>query len=427
MKAIVNWFFGMVKFWKGYENKQSSDNPRSKVSGADKVMEAVRKKPMKKVPDDTLVGLEDYLMSRFCFRFNRLTEETEFKEKNAGSNDYRKVTQRNLNTFCIHARREGIDCWDRDVTRFLYSEDVEEYHPFLFYMHSLPEWDGTDRLTALAERVSSLPVWVDGFHRWMLGMAAQWMGMDNLHANSVAPILVSETQGKQKSTFCKLLMPAVLQRYYTDSFDLTAQGQCERKLSDFGLINLDEMDKYSSQKMASFKNLIQMSGLNIRKAYQKNFDSLSRLASFIGTSNQKDLLTDPTGSRRFLCVELTHKIDCSPLEYDQIYAQLKAELSAGERCWFTSEEEAVIMEHNKTFYKTAVEEDVFYTCFRLPANGEKSVMLRAADIFRHLRKHNPAAMRGKTATNFGKVLMAMGVERVHTRNGNVYPVIFLDD
>lgn len=61
----MNWFFGMVKFWKGYENKQSLDNPGSKVSGVDKVMEAVRKKLTKKVPDDTLVGLEDYLMSRF--------------------------------------------------------------------------------------------------------------------------------------------------------------------------------------------------------------------------------------------------------------------------------------------------------------------------------------------------------------------------
>jgi predicted P-loop ATPase len=31
---------------------------------------------------------------------------------------------------------------------------------------------------------------------------------------------------------------------------------------------------------------------------------MRRYASFIATSNQKDLLTDPTGSRRFICIEV---------------------------------------------------------------------------------------------------------------------------
>lgn len=387
--------------------------------------QAQGKEPLlKKKVKDALVGLEDYLMQRYTFRFNLLTEETEFREKEDRNGEFRKVTQRNMNTFCIKARREGVDCWDRDVTRFLCSEDVDEYHPFFLYMDSLPDWDGVDRITELGERVSTKEIWRMGFHRWMLGMAAQWLGMDKLHGNSVAPVLISEKQGKQKSTFCKLLMPSVLQRYYTDSFDLSAQGRCERKLAAFGLINLDEADKFPAQKMAVLKNLMQMADLNICKAYQKNYSSLPRIASFIATSNQKELLTDPTGSRRFLCVELDHKIDCSPIDHEQIYAQLKAELEAGERYWFTSEEEAAVMENNKAFYKSAVEEDVFHACFRLPESSEKPVLLRAADIFQHLRKHNPAAMRGKAAGNFGKILMSIGVERIHTRDGNFYPVKF---
>ena len=79
----------------------------------------------------------------------------------------------------MEARRTGIDCWDRDVNRFVYSKEVKEYHPFRQYMERLPEWDGKDRVSDLARRVSSEPLWVEGFHRWMLALASQWMGSDS--------------------------------------------------------------------------------------------------------------------------------------------------------------------------------------------------------------------------------------------------------
>ena len=106
-----------------------------------------------------------------------------------------------------------------------------------------------------------------------------------------------------------------------------------------------------------------MSSLNICKAYQKNFRSLPRIASFIGTSNRTDLLCDPTGSRRFICIEAEHDIDCTGIEHSQIYAQLKEELLAGARHWFNKEEEHALQRHNSAYqnqgatkYKTKQEE-----------------------------------------------------------------------
>ena len=135
-------------------------------------------------------------------------------------------------------------------------------------------------------------------------MTAQWMGVMGDHANSVAPLLISTEQGYFKSTFCKSLLPPVLRRYYMDKVDLTSQGKVERRLAEMGLINLDEFDKFSPAKMPLLKNLMQMASLSLCKAYQKNYRVLPRIASFIGTSNRKDLLTDPTGSRRFICVKV---------------------------------------------------------------------------------------------------------------------------
>jgi predicted P-loop ATPase len=315
----------------------------------------------------------------------------------------------------------GIRCWDRDVRRYVESDKIEEYHPFRLYFDTLPAWDGTDRITPLARRVSDSSAWVGSFHRWMLATTAQWMGFgDSNRANSVAPILISTRQGWGKSTFCRMLMPERLNRYFTESYDLNMPAAAECKLATFGMINMDEFDKLPVKKMPLLKNLMQMESLNIRKAYKKSTEPLGRIASFIGTSNRRDLLTDASGSRRFVCVELTHAIDCSPIDHDQIYAQLKQELENGERYWFSKEEERDIQAANRTFYRTAPEEDVFHRCLRFAAPEEEGArLLTAAEIFGMMKKENPAAMRGTTCNAVSRMLPAMG-QRVHTKYCNGY-------
>lgn len=374
----------------------------------------------KKLPS-LLQRLEGYLFGKYEFRFNVLTEQAEFRKK--GESVFVQVDQRMLNTFCMEAREEGINCWDRDISRLLLSRKVADFHPFRQYVSDLPQWDGVDRVSELARRVSNLPVWVNGFHRWMLGMVAQWMGVDGQCANAVAPLLISTKQGRCKSSFCSILLPKELQKFYIDKFDITSVSGCEQKLSHFGLINMDEFDRYGLRTMAALKNLMQLKKLNFRKSHRSYYSQLPRIASFIGTSNQKELLTDTTGSRRFLCVEVLGKIDCTLPDYAQLYAQLKSELLAGERYWFSSEEEREIQEHNRLFYKHAPEQEVFFRCFRLPSEEEQGVQLSSTEIFCQLQKKFPAALRGCNVVNMGKMLMALGVERVRTRNGSAYRVV----
>lgn len=115
-------------------------------------------------------------------------------------------------------------------------------------------------------------------------------------------------------------MPKELTPYYIDKFDLTSESGCEQKLSLFGLINMDEFDKYRAGQMPALKNLMQTTTLTFRRAHRPAFSHLPRIASFIGTSNMTDLLTDPTGSRRFLCAEVMIRLivhrpimrSCSP-------------------------------------------------------------------------------------------------------------------
>ena len=403
------------------------------------------KEEVKKAKSSSLMQeVTAFLTSRYRFRFNVLTEETEVAEVTNNIPDthlrYAKVDERWMNTLSMEAIETGIDCWDRDIQRFVRSRRISEYHPFTAYFEQLPEWDGTDRVSALARRVSDNPVWVNGFHRWMLGLSAQWMQFwsdtNNANsanransinrANSVAPLLVSSRQGLGKSTFCRLLMPDALKAYYTDSYDLGSPASAEAKLAACGLINLDEFDKLSASKMPLLKNLMQASALNIRKAYKRSASALPRIASFIGTSNREDLLVDRTGSRRFLCVSLEHAIDCTtPVEYEQLYAQLKAELLSGERSWFNKEEEQAIQQHNALFYKHIPEEEVFRLCFRFATqedHPQEVLTLSATQLFERMKSAHPSVMRGMTAYSLSRILPQLG-ERVHTAKGNVYRVV----
>ena len=372
-------------------------------------------------------ALGGFLAGRYGFRFNVLTGATEFRCLPDGENGaFRPVTERDLNAICLEAHRHGIDCWDRDVARMVHSADVPEYHPFRQYFQRLPAWDGRDRLHDLAARVSDNPLWKQAFHRWMLGLAAQWAGLsDGLHAHSTAPLLVSDEQGLGKSTFCRALLPPELQAYYTDSVDLARPDKVERQLTEMGLLNLDEFDRIPEKKHPLLKNLMQLSALNLRKAYQRHGQALPRIASFIGTSNSRELLSDPSGSRRFICVLVEHPVDCTGIDHAQIYAQLKAELENGERYWFSHGEENALRLHNAAFYRICPAGEVLRRYYRAAQPGEKVRPLSLPEIFARLRRLEPGAMAGVTLPKLAQALVTAGVQKIHTHYGNRYRVVEL--
>ena len=158
--------------------------------------------------------LSRFLNDNYRFRFNLLSEVTEYQSVHSCTPEYVFLGEREMNTICIEAFNSGICCRDRDVKRYIRSTYIETYHPFHGYLDNLPEWDGIDRIIDLSGRVSATPYWKNCFHRWMLALTAQWMGLNRgMHANSIAPLLISTEQGRHKSTFCKLLVPASLQAY----------------------------------------------------------------------------------------------------------------------------------------------------------------------------------------------------------------------
>lgn len=370
--------------------------------------------------------MKSYLLDHYAFRYNCISARTEYAplvgEQVVGP--YKAVLTRVQNRLSQEVINEGIPCNDHDVKRFVESENaaIPTFHPFLSFMKNLPEWDGEDRVTPLAQRISTQTLWVRGFHRWMLAMAAQWMEMpgERVQANNVMPLLVSDRQGLGKSTFCRRLLPEELRAYYTDTYDLSGKSNMVSRLISFGLVNLDEFDQIPASRMAKLKNILQSEDQHYRRPYSRSEEYLPRIASFIGTSNRHDLLTDLTGSRRFLCVEVTNVIDRSPIDYAQLYAQLKYELLHGERCWFSKEEEAEIQMNNHDFYTITPAEEVVREHVTFATEEEDGACFCSASaLYTQLKKRHASALHDCSPLAFSKMLAQMA-PRVHTRYGNGY-------
>ena len=377
-------------------------------------------------PVQSTKRLKNFLSNRFDFRYNRLTGVTEYREKEAVGKPFRPIDEREMNGMIVDARLEGIACWNSMVPTLVLSNKVESFNPFHLYMNELPEWDRKDRVTPLLQRVSDDEMWLRGGRYWLRAMAVQWMGEERCHANALMPILISCEQGLGKSTFCRQLLPDSLRGYYLDNLNLSPGTSPEKKLVNKGLINLDEFDKISEKRQPDLKNLLQMLTVPIYRGKRLGYVTEPRLASFIGTTNSQQILCDVTGSRRFLCVEVKQYISDAALEHKQLYAQLKHELTSGERDHLTKEEERELQLRNKRFYRQSLLEDVFFACFRAPQDDEECRWFTAAQMFQVMTKRNPSALRGLTAKQFSHRLQGLGLKHKHTNHGNYYQVVLQD-
>lgn len=374
----------------------------------------------------TALKLGEFMERRYEFRYNQLIGDLEYRQRDSIHFYFHVMDQRARSSVAMDALLEGLRVWDRDVNRYLTSNRVPLYNPVEEYLCNVGRWDGKDRIRALADLVPcNNPHWRELFYRWFLSMVAHWRGLDKMHSNSTSPLLIG-AQGYRKSTFCRIILPPELRFGYTDSLDFKSKRDAEMYLGRFLLINLDEFDQVNVNQQGFLKHLLQKPVANLRKPYGSSIQEMRRYASFIGTSNHKDLLTDTSGSRRFVCIEVTAPIDTNmTINYRQLYAQAMRALLKGERYWFDDEDEALLKETNQEFEQISPVEQLFHCYFRLPEEGEGE-FLSPMQILEYLRMKNKNIKLSSGHINrFGRVLKKNDLECKRTKEGVFYRVVKL--
>lgn len=356
---------------------------------------------------DNIMNMMVFLRDRYDFRYNVLMKYTEYKTKGSW-HDFAPVDPRVQKRMTLDVQLADIRVSIKDVRNFLESDYIANYDPIDEYLFQCEgKWDGKDHIRALARTVPTAnPHWADWFYIWYLGMVDQWRGINHrLYGNSVAPLLISK-QGFNKSTFCRRLIPQELQWGYTDNLVLSEKRQVYQAMAQTLLINLDEFNQISPQVQQGFlKNLIQLPNVKMKRPYGGHVEEFPRLASFIATSNMDDILTDPSGNRRFIGVELTGPIDVSvKLNYVQLFAQAMAAIRAGEKTYFDSVETALLMQSNRQFEVVPPIEQYFQMCFDLVEDESQGKYMSAAEIFDYLKKRIGSSLKIDSLMSFGRKL-----------------------
>ena len=269
---------------------------------------------------------------RWELRYNELDNNVELRPAAEPGADFVPLNERLHNTLVMEVQNRMPLCYRSWVDCYLFSTHVPAYHPLRHYVEHLPAWDGHDYVGDVARQVSADAQWEWVFRRWLRAMVSGWTGGSGercVFQNQLAPLLVSERQGLGKSTFCRSLLPPVLRRFYLDKFDINAESHAEKRLGTMALISMDEFDRYSERQMGTLKNLMQLTEVTLRRPHGRSSFIQPRTASLIGTSNFSELLTDPSGSRRFYCQPVTQYVGPVRVPHDQLYAQVAAEIAAG--------------------------------------------------------------------------------------------------
>ena len=369
-----------------------------------------------------------FLNQRYQFRFNTIMGYTEYKDNDYPYMEWAPVDDRILKGMTMKVRLGGINARDNDVRRYVQSSMIHPFNPIGDYLWAqYYKWDGKDHIRKLARTVPTRnPHWEDWFYTWFLGMVRQWQ-VTNLakYGNQAVPLLIS-TQGWNKTTFCEQLLPPELSFGYTGNLQMDDKKQVLQQMAQMLLINLDEFNQISPRVQQGFlKNIITLSSVKIKRPYGRHVEDFPRRASFIATTNQADVLADPSGNRRFLGVELTGPIDVStPPNYEQLYAQAMRALHQHEPYYFGPAETQEIMEWNRRFSVKTAAEQFFFDYFELVDDEKDGEWLSPTAILNYLKeKVGLSLLKPMSVIGFGRKLSNIpGLKKDENKYGAIYLV-----
>lgn len=367
-----------------------------------------------------------YLESQCRLRRNVLTGETLYVPSDM--TEYRPLSVEAKNTLLLMANSQGVDLTDQQLQQYIHSTIIEQWNPAKNWMESLEPWDGNDYVGELAQRIiTSNPDWPHRFHKWMLQMVARWMGLTVAQNDVIVPVIVGQF-GYGKTTFCNLILPPSLRHYYTDQVRVRQMADVHELVTTHLLVALDEFYQENTDQLPAVRYLFSRSTPVQRWPYGTTREPRKNYAAFIATTGNLHPMTDAAGAAHLVCVEITHAIDTkTPINYDQLYAQLAEELENGEDYSLTDEEREAMAVQNSPFQEADNLVKMVSMLYAAPPKGKKVKATYIDAIIDRLMKEYPYWTPGEYVNqDVGFALQDAGFTRTRIHGRSAYKVVEKD-
>jgi predicted P-loop ATPase len=376
--------------------------------------------------------IEKKLHQKYEFRFNTLSRELEFRTKKTFS-DFIVADDQTLHNFLRFLADHDLQVSQQILETSLYSDFAPQYHPISLYFTNLSAWDGkTDWILELSNYVVAHDqVWFERMFRKMLvrAIACLFGKSENKHCF----VLVGGQQ-TGKTSFLRYLCPVRLSLYFKENFKTDKDGMIA--LSQNWWILLDELDRLPKVVFEDLKAVISMRFVKERLPYGRLPITAPRIANFLGTANKRELLTDETGSVRWIILPIWKIIlqtqqqkGYKSVDIDKIWAQAYHLYQSGFDYELTTEELSLLEEKNENYKQVYIEKELLLQYYQIPKKGEdgtaKVIHQTSANILIRLQKIS--SINTLKLSKVRKALEELGFEDInHRQNGRGYRVIEKD-
>lgn len=368
----------------------------------------------------TVEETEEYLSELAEFRYNEITRMNEIRWKEEGQ--FRPMTDRDEGSLWRRICKERKPLRFNDMRLVLTSEFVPLFSPFKDYFYHLPAWNpgDTDYIRLLADTVQLAdpsPIARSTFERclkkWLVAMIA---GFLSDRVNHEILVFIGQ-QGIFKTTWFHYLLPPELRTYYVAKSNTRRMSKDDRLLmAESGLICLEEIVTMTDEEVDQIKAAASLPQIVERAAYARNKEVRPHLASFCGTGNHVQFLTDTSGNRRWLPFEVKNILSPydHPIEYTGLYSQVMHLWQSGFVYWFDQEEIRSLEEHLSNFESPSMEEELILTHYRKPQPGEQGKFVSTADVVVRI---NAGVKTPLSPIKVGRLMRKLNFERTRSNSG----------
>jgi predicted P-loop ATPase len=349
---------------------------------------------------------------RYEFRYNEIALDVEYKSKK--DKEFKSV---NENSLYIELQKAGIKISISNLLALLRSDYVTKFNPIKEYFLTLPEWDKQPHIQKLCSYLTTNDQKQFEYHfiKWLVRCVK--CVFDEEYFNKQAFVIVQKAQSSGKTSFCRFICPPALKNYIAE--DISNDKDARILLAKNFLINLDELAVLSKQEINHLKAYFTKTVINERLPYDRKNTILSRICSFIGSTNQATFLNDESGSVRWLCFELTEQINFAyskDIDINKVWAQAYALFKTDFNCELSKKDIEDNEKRNSKYKTLSAEHEIISKYFKIPEDTKEAQFMTSSDVLHYLSIKYPKLNH----INIGKAMTGLGFERVKDRGRQIY-------